>query len=241
MLLTYSVACLTLFVSFIIIIELSNKIWILRSAFTFVVDLFLDDVRRKALCVLKLEKSIYFNRSRKERLRILEIRPLNGSNFEYYPEDVSLTCVDPYDSFGSFYDRHKNKFEEIGLLLENFCCTQVEDMSEIKDESIDIVVATSVLCWVKDVDKSLSEIKRVLVKGGKYYFLEHVKDPNESIYFYQKLLRPIWSLMFHKCQITRDIGTSIKNAGFHEVEEDSYRLPAITFVLQYHIYGTATK
>ncbi|XP_023221567.1 methyltransferase-like protein 7A [Centruroides sculpturatus] len=239
MLLTYSVACLTLFVTLIIIIELSNRIWILKSIFTFVVDLFLDDVRRKLLCELKLEKSIFFNRSREDRLRILEIRPLNGRNFEYYPENVSLICVDPYESFGSFYEKNKNNFEDI--LLENFCCTQVEDMSEIKDESVDIVVATSVLCWVKDVEKSLSEIKRVLAKGGKFYFLEHVKDPNESIYFYQKLLRPIWSLMFHKCQITRDIGNAIKNAGFNEVIENSYRLPAITFVLQYHIYGTATK
>lgn len=39
-----------------------------------------------------------------------------------------------------------------------------EDLGDISNESVDAVVSTLVLCSVKDLDKSLKEVKRVLVK-----------------------------------------------------------------------------
>ena len=39
-----------------------------------------------------------------------------------------------------------------------------EDLSDISNESVDAVVSTLVLCSVKDLDKSIKEVKRVLVK-----------------------------------------------------------------------------
>jgi ubiquinone/menaquinone biosynthesis C-methylase UbiE len=42
-------------------------------------------------------------------------------------------------------------------------------MTQIEDQSVDAVVATHLLCSVKDIDKSLKEIKRVL-KGVKFFF-----------------------------------------------------------------------
>jgi ubiquinone/menaquinone biosynthesis C-methylase UbiE len=42
-------------------------------------------------------------------------------------------------------------------------------MTQIEDQSVDVVVATHLLCSVKDIDKSLKEIKRVL-KGVKFFF-----------------------------------------------------------------------
>ena len=46
------------------------------------------------------------------------------------------------------------------------------------DNSVDAVIVTLVLCSVEDVPKVLSEVKRVLKPGGKFYFFEHVLDPN---------------------------------------------------------------
>lgn len=39
-----------------------------------------------------------------------------------------------------------------------------EDMKQIEDNSVDVVVATYVLCSVKDRNKTLNEIQRVLKK-----------------------------------------------------------------------------
>ena len=42
----------------------------------------------------------------------------------------------------------------------------------IKDASLDVAVGTLVMCSVKDVEKALQEIRRVLKPGGRYLFIE---------------------------------------------------------------------
>merc|ERR1712192_246304 len=44
----------------------------------------------------------------------------------------------------------------------------------IADSSVDAVVMTLVLCTVDDQIKTLSEVKRVLKPGGKFYYMEHI-------------------------------------------------------------------
>lgn len=43
-----------------------------------------------------------------------------------------------------------------------------EDLVDIQDESIDAVVSTLVLCSVRDLDKAIKEVQRVLVKVRTY-------------------------------------------------------------------------
>jgi len=49
-----------------------------------------------------------------------------------------------------------------------------EDLHYFEDNSFDVVLVTLVLCTVQDAKKVLSEVKRVLNKNGKFFFLEHV-------------------------------------------------------------------
>lgn len=62
---------------------------------------------------------------------------------------------------------NKEKFPHI--VCEDFITAMAEDMHEIADNSVDAVVATYVLCSVKDRTKSLREIQRVLKKVLNYF------------------------------------------------------------------------
>ena len=46
--------------------------------------------------------------------------------------------------------------------MEKFVLGFSEDMKDVPDNSIDVVVSTLVLCGVESVEKTLSEINRIL-------------------------------------------------------------------------------
>ncbi|XP_023242836.1 methyltransferase-like protein 7A, partial [Centruroides sculpturatus] len=222
--------------------ERFSKLWfviIYEILIKFVVELSFSKIRKCCFRNLKSEVSNDPERSREGRLRILEIGPGGGRNFEYFPEKTSLICVEPNEFCRKFLENNITKYPNIHL--EDFYHSGVEDMKEIKDESFDVVVGSCVLCSVQDVEKSLSEIKRVLTKGGKYYYMEHVLDPKPRIYFIQKLVEPFWSLMFHNCQLTRRTGNYVRNAGFSQVIENSIRVPILTYVVQYNLIRYCCK
>ncbi|XP_023241469.1 methyltransferase-like protein 7A, partial [Centruroides sculpturatus] len=156
------------FILFLILLKTSercSKIWFANFyeiVLYYIIEFFIGNLRKRCLQNIKLEISNDPTRSREGRLRILEIGPAGGRNFAFYPDNSLLTFVDPNESFRTFFNRKKGQFGS--LHLENFYCTGAEDMNEIKDESVDIVVSTLVLCSVQDMEKSLKEIKRVLVK-----------------------------------------------------------------------------
>ena len=56
-------------------------------------------------------------------------------------------------------------------------------MESIESASMDAVVHTFILCSVKDSDKVLSEIQRVLKPGGVCVFIEHSID-DKVLFFY---------------------------------------------------------
>ncbi|KAL9653068.1 hypothetical protein ABK040_006288 [Willaertia magna] len=84
-----------------------------------------------------------------------------------------------------------------------------ENLTELTNESIDNVLITHVLCSVEDVDTILNELYRVLKKGGKILFLEHVsadgftKEFDEKypyIKLLQKFIEPAWKIAGDGCR-----------------------------------------
>jgi ubiquinone/menaquinone biosynthesis C-methylase UbiE len=47
--------------------------------------------------------------------------------------------------------------------MERFIVGFAEDMKDVPDNSVDIVVSTMVLCSVRNIERALKEIQRVLV------------------------------------------------------------------------------
>lgn len=83
-----------------------------------------------------------------------------GANFEFYPANSSLTVVEPNAYFEPLFYERQSKFPAIKM--EKFVLGSAEQMTEIKDGSIDVAVSTLVLCSVDSLSATLKEIQRVL-------------------------------------------------------------------------------
>ncbi|XP_059478093.1 N6-adenosine-methyltransferase TMT1A-like isoform X2 [Neocloeon triangulifer] len=145
------------------------------------------------------------------KLRILEV----GCGSEHLPKGSHLIMLDPNESFRPLLERNLQKHPS--LKLERFVLGKVEEMSSVRDESVDAVVCTLVLCSVDDVAAALAEVRRVLVPGGKFIFLEHVAAERGSVLralqWFLSASR-LWPSVFCGCILNKELDKLVKNAGF---------------------------
>src|SRR5437773_49639 len=76
------------------------------------------------------------------------------------------------------------------------------------------VVASLVLCTVRDPARALAEVRRVLRRGGELRFCEHVRVGNRLGALVQDALTPVWQLIAAGCHPNRDTVEGIREAGF---------------------------
>ncbi|KAK4304457.1 hypothetical protein Pmani_023580 [Petrolisthes manimaculis] len=181
-------------------------------------------------------------------IRILEIGVGTGVNFSHYPDGTHLVVVDPNPHFASYYDTNRKNFPNIES--EDILVTTGEDMKGVADNSIDVVVMTLVLCSVTDTKQILKEILRVLVPGGKFYFLEHIREFEDKTHRRRQLLQDlltytgIWPFLFDGCHLNRDMLPAIQEAGFSKVDARRFHAPLDKLLLKLiipHLKGVAQK
>ncbi|XP_057380591.1 N6-adenosine-methyltransferase TMT1A-like [Daphnia carinata] len=188
---------------------------------------------------------------KKGALRILEIGPGPGYNFEFYPPNSVLTVVEVNPFFEDQF--FKKQADHPQIKLDRFIVGFAEDMKGIPDNSIDIVVSTMVLCSVRTVERALKEIHRVLAPGGKYYFWEHIL---EGEYWWVRMIQHIashricpYQFVFAGCKLNRKSDEIIKRngVGFSHIDQQRFRTPqkgglqAILIFHSSHLKGIATK
>ncbi|KAK9675933.1 hypothetical protein RND81_11G042400 [Saponaria officinalis] len=132
--------------------------------------------------------------------------------------------------------------EAAGLVSENFEFVHaVGEILPVKDASVDAVIGTLVLCSVKDVDRTLQEVKRVLKPGGIYVFIEHVAaEDGTFLRLAQNILNPVQQLVGDNCHLTRESGRYISEAGFSEIISNVASIPK-AFIVNPQVYGIARK
>ena len=112
----------------------------------------------------------------------------------------------------------------------------------LPDASFDAVVCTLVLCSVKHLEKTLSEIHRVLRPQGKFFFIEHVAATNNiKRYKWQCRLAFLWKCIAAGCHITRRTEDAITQAGFKIVEIDRQSMRGVPTIIRPSIRGIAMK
>lgn len=186
---------------------------------------------------------------RKENaIKILEIGVGTGVNFSHYPNGSHLVVVDPNPYFRKYYNDNRKKFPNIRS--EDILVTAGEQMDEVPDKSVDVVVMTLVLCSVSEIEKILQQILRVLVPGGKFYFLEHIREFDPVKYSAREKLQDfltksgIWPFLFDGCCLNRDMLDVIKRAGFSKVDGVRFYAPISNFffkLIKPHLKGIAEK
>src|SRR5262249_18934631 len=76
------------------------------------------------------------------------------------------------------------------------------------------VVSTWTLCTIPDVERALSEMRRVMKPNGRLLFVEHGRSPDESVRRWQDRLNPIWRPIAGGCNLKPPITELLQRAGF---------------------------
>ena len=123
------------------------------------------------------------NLLRKAKGRVLEIGVGTGVNAKYYRKGINFIGLEPNPSM---YKYLRKNTRANGLKVK--IVTGFAEKIPLANNCVDTVVSTHVLCSVNNVDRVLSEIKRVLKHGGKFIFIEHVGAKNRLLRFVQNFL-----------------------------------------------------
>ncbi len=154
---------------------------------------------------------------------VLEIGAGTGLNLPYYSDRVTrLVLSEP--------DRHMRARLASRIRSAAPATVELSDAAleslPMPDDSFSAVVSTLVLCSVNDLARGLGEIKRVLVPGGKFAFLEHVaaEDRPQRLKWQQRF-EPLWVSISGNCHLARRTERAIVAAGFDiaHVKRESIR------------------
>lgn len=91
--------------------------------------------------------------------------------------------------------------------------------------SMDAVVTTWTLCTIPDVERALSEMRRVLRPHGALFFIEHGRATEPNVARWQDRLDPLWSRIAGGCHLNRPIVHFIEQAGFRIEQLEKPRIP----------------
>src|SRR5262249_18176438 len=84
----------------------------------------------------------------------------------------------------------------------------------LENGSVDTVVTTWTMCSIPNVDRALSEARRVLRPGGKLLFVEHGLAPEQRVQWWQDHLTPAWARLSGGCHLNRAIADIVRESGF---------------------------
>lgn len=99
--------------------------------------------------------------------------------------------------------------------------------------TIDAIVASLVLCSVRDQSSALTEFHRALRPGGELRYYEHVRSNHRLIATIEDIATPLWSRVTGGCHLNRDTTTTIqKQRIHHQTTPQNQTWPR-------HILGTA--
>jgi len=144
--------------------------------------------------------------------RVLEVAIGTGRNLTYYPQEATVTGI---ELSPAMLERARQRASELGRqaeLLEGDA-----QALPFADNSFDTVVCALSLCSIPDPATAISEMKRVLVPGGRLLLLDHIGSSWPPIYAAQWLLGQITRRAVGE-HFTRRQLPLVKAAGFQIAE-----------------------
>ncbi len=168
---------------------------------------------------------------------ILEIGFGTGANLPYYPKHVKeITAIDSNAGMTPFVQR---RMKARGVQVKHLEADA--HALPFPENAFDTIVTTWTLCSVENLDRVLHEISRVLRPGGKFYFLEHGRSPEGRVFRLQRLLNPLNRTVAGGCELTREISTQVKLAGFELERLENFYIEKFPRTHGYMFQGWARK
>lgn len=168
---------------------------------------------------------------------VVEIGAGYGANFRYLRPGTKVILIEPKRSFNELLNR-RARYYGIEVEIHNYGAGTMN----LKEESVDMVFGSLVLCSAENPVKVISEIRRVLKEEGKFAFLEHVKAERDTwICKVQHIVERPWKWVFDGCHVSRDTGKVIRNAHFSKVEMQEFESKTVFVPIIPHVCGVAIK
>ena len=186
-----------------------------------------------------------------DKFMVVEIQAGGGSNLLYYPDNTRLIAVDHDEKYKdqmslNFPDDEDDKLMQ-NVSLERFICSHPEQLIGVPDGTISAIVSVHSLCYPMNLDHCFEEFKRVLMPGGRIYFIEHAQETNFFSWAYFNQLRFVFVFALVRCHVRRDVEKFLRRANFSFLKIDRFCLNTEEIatrplqVLAPHIYGYAIK
>ena len=167
---------------------------------------------------------------------VLEVGIGSGLNIPFYNKNniEKIIGLDPSEELNVLA---KRVADDNGIQID-FLINGAEDI-DFPDNSVDTILITYTLCTIPNLNKSMSEMKRVLKPGGKFIFCEHGIAPDINIIKWQRRINPIWGIFFGGCNINRNIPKIISESGFNISNLNQMYLPSTPKIVGYNYWGEA--
>jgi SAM-dependent methyltransferase len=197
-------------------------------AFAFGYDFFVGQMEKRGLSDMRRELLSQAGG------RCLEIGAGTGLNLEHWPDSVELVLSEPFEPMAK---QLRDKVERSGRRAEVVLAPG--EQLPFPDDSFDTVALTLVLCTAPDPPAVLREVGRVLKRGGRFLFLEHVRAQEPGLARWQDRLHGPWYFFGHGCHCNRDTGATIADSGLEVEHEDRGELPGAAPLVRPYLSGSA--
>jgi len=149
---------------------------------------------------------------------VLEVAVGTGLNLALYGPDVRLTGIDLSPAMLDIARRRAADRHQSVDLREG-------DAHHLPfgDESFDSVVCTFSLCNIPDVERAVSEMKRVLKHGGRLILVDHIRSSNKLVYSIQKVV-DLLTMRIDGDRMTRRPQDQVRALAFEIVKNERFRL-----------------
>ena len=167
---------------------------------------------------------------------VLEIGFATGRNLPYYPASVTrVLAVEPADLA---WERAQPRVTASGVPVERVGLDGAD--LPVLDASVDTVVSTWTLCTVPEIERALTEARRVLRPGGVLRFVEHSLAPGGPVAGLQRRIQPLWGPVAGGCHVDRDIAALLRDAGYAvDLTHDGYIQGGVAKPWSWFVTGTA--
>lgn len=152
---------------------------------------------------------------------ILDVGSGTGVNFAHFNNDAIVLAVEPSKPM---LEKSIEKVNGKNIRLINMDINDQKLVSIIKENSLDAIVSTLVLCTIKNPDLALDNFKKWLKPNGKLIIIEHIHSNKRSKALFETIINPLWKIIAEGCNLNRNTDDLIKSKGFKPLEEHYFTI-----------------